>query len=125
MRIVKREDPASVVHIVVVEDSQASNRFLSPQAFAPDVERDLCIYFPRVSQVICIKDEGLPLCVENAAKCALGLAVAVSVVDIDNVEIARDHQFSDVACFRCELLLLAQSLGLIGELFSKILKLDF
>ena len=102
VRIVKRQHPASVAHIVVVEDSQALNRFLSPQAFAPYVERDLCIYFPRVGKIVCIKDEGLSFCVENAAKCALGLAVAISVVDIDNVEIARDYQFSDVACFRRE-----------------------
>src|SRR5712671_1925931 len=94
VRIVKREHPASVAHIVVLEDSQASNRLLSSEVFTPYVERDLCIYFSWVSKIIRIKDEGLPFGVENAAKRALGLAIAISVVDIDNVEIARDYQFS-------------------------------
>src|SRR5258708_6708084 len=107
VRIVKREHPTPIAHIVIVEDSQASNRFLGPQAFAPDVERDLCIYFSRVGKIVCKKDEGLPFCVENPAKGSLAPAVAISVVDIDNVEIARDYQFSHVACFRRELLLLA------------------
>ena len=97
MGVVKRKHPASVTHIIVVEDSQASNRFLSAQVFAPYVERDLGIHFPRVGKIVRIKNEGLPFRVENAAKCALGLAVAISVVDIDNVEIARDYKFSDVA----------------------------
>src|SRR5229473_3415694 len=108
MRIVKRKHPTTIAHIVVVEDSQVSNRFLSPQAFAPDVERDRCIYFSRVGKIICIKDEGFPFCVENAAECALGLAVAIPVVDIDNVEIAGDYKLTDVTCLRRDLQLLAQ-----------------
>src|SRR5208283_5459075 len=58
MRIVKREHPASIAHIVVVEDSQATNRLLSAKVFAPYVERDFCIHFPRICEVVCIKDQG-------------------------------------------------------------------
>src|SRR5579859_1999203 len=125
MRIAKGQHPASVTHIVIVEDSQALNRLLSPQAFAPYVERDLCIYFPWVSKIVRIKDEGLAFCIENPTKCALVFAVTIPVVDIDNVKISGDHQFSDVSCFRRDLLLLAQRLCLICNLFSKVMKLDF
>ena len=125
MRIVKREHPASIAHIVVVEDSQASNRLLSAKVFAPYVERDFCIHFPRICEVVRIKNEGLPFGVENAAKSALVFAVAIPVVDVDDVEIARDYKLSDVTCFRRELLLLTQRLCLIVDLFSKLAKLGF
>ena len=107
MRIVKREDPASIAHIVVVEDSQASNWFLGTEVFTPCVERDLRIHFPRICEVVSIKNEGLPFGVENAPKRTLAFAVPVPVVHINNMEIARDHKFAHVTRFRRELLLLA------------------
>ena len=119
VRIVKCKHPASIAHIIVVEDSQASNRFLGTKVFAPYVERDFRIHFSRICEVVCIKNEGLPFGVENATKRALALAVPVPVVHINNMEIARDYELSDVTRFRRELLLLTQRLCLIGDFFSK------
>src|SRR5271163_1743983 len=96
MRIVKRQHPASVAGIVIVKNSKAFDRLLSAEATAPYVEGNFCIHLPWITKVVRIEDQGLPFRVENPAKGALALAIAVPVVHVDDVEIARDHKVSNV-----------------------------
>ena len=123
LRVVERQHPSSVARVIVVEDAQASDRLFGTQPFTPHVKRHFGFQFPRVRQVVRIKDEGLPFRVEDPAKGPLALAVSVPVMHVDDVEIACDHEVAYVTSLLSEFLLFSQSCGCVGNLFSKFTKL--
>ena len=123
--IVKCEDPATVLSIVIVENPEVPNRLVSAEASAPYIERNLCIYLPRVSKVVSVKDQRLSFCVKNPAKGPLALTVAVSIMYVNDVEIARDHKLPNVIAASGKSFLLSEQLFLIGSLFPKLSKFGF
>src|ERR1700676_3227008 len=63
----------------------------------PDLENAGALHTGLRIQVKCIKDQGLFLCVEDAAKRLAGATAAIHVENVSYIKLACAHEFADVA----------------------------
>src|SRR6266481_6111674 len=121
--VIALHDPAFLGNTVFVEDPEVERLPPVRPAAAPGLKRRGILYPVLLVQIVRVKDQRLPLCIEYAAVRLL-CAVAHHVIDFRDVEIPCPHKFADVAIMCQEFALLVERRFTVVKQASKFIDLS-
>src|SRR5260370_11157152 len=106
--------------MVGVSESESVDWVVVAVALAPVIIGVLGVFCRVRRQVICIENQGFAFRVKGAPKGLLCLALAIGIVDINNVQIAGGNDVSNFAASREQLFLSVDSSRLLFQLRAQI-----
>src|ERR1700716_161644 len=107
--IIHLQYPAFLGRIVLVENAQAECLATIRSATSPCLKSTRVLDPRFLVQIVGVKNERLPFCVEHATVRLLRFSSSGNVVDFCDVEIAGSHEFADITILGQKLVLLIKS----------------
>ena len=103
--VIGLHNPTLLVRVVLIEDTEIHGVIAIRSSAPPSLECACALDARLLIEIVGIKDERFPTGIEDPPKGFLRISGLCDVVDLSDIEIARAHQFSDVAVVIQQLLL--------------------